>query len=703
MDDTHPFSYGSLSNFQIRLFKLDHDEADAPLSGTVITFRLPVHDDFTWKNAVGSILSSDAWRNTEIGDTKSKRGFDALSYVWGDADRIYPLSLSAAGKVYIKNKLSTDKTITSRGIVGVRHNLYTLLHLLRRTKYDRFIWIDSICIDQDNQPEKGAQIPLMRHIYREANNLLVWLGEASQTEEGAIAIIPAITSILKQAKIDNHLLNPDDPGSFEAIRLPEPAHAVWPALGSVMNRSYFRRLWTLQEVVLPRKDRINILCGGRQISWQALHDFGYAVSQGFRQSIANWTITGNQLIEPIELNGYSAIITISDCRTLLMQSTNTTVLGGGIRLPQLVLATRQREATNPADKIFGILGMAPQGLGKSLNLDTCMSPIDVFVAFARYYLRNEVAECLLNHVASKDKMSGLPSWCPNFNSPDRTCSLGSLWRDDLFVEETSHSRRYHAGFGRDYTGIPVNEASPRTLVSNIIHRRHQSDSLYDTSDPRQLSLLDDLHRICATGMTIDVMTQIVPYNAGIQSFTTSVDAIRQTLEWESLCRSLAILTIGATDDAVPEAYWRTLIANQICTFIREEFIMWDADDRSDLLGHYHLWKDYMHRSIQENKPLPLKNSEYEGHDFWFCLQVPRIFRERCFFVTRNGWLGIGPKTMEVGDEIAVFFYCPTPYALRRKADMYEFVGETYVHGLMYGEALRMLEKGEVKEQSYVIR
>ncbi|KAL2047570.1 hypothetical protein ABVK25_011392 [Lepraria finkii] len=698
MEDIHRLRYGPLNNNQIRLFKLDLNEADAPLSGSIITFRVPCWDDFTLKNMAGQFLSSDVWHNTAFTARGDNAGYDVLSYVWGDADRIYPLTVSTTGKVYSKNRLGIDGNVMGHGTIRIRHNLYTLLHQLRRIKYDRCIWIDSICIDQDNQPEKGVQIPLMRHIYKEAKNVIVWLGEATQAEEGALTILPAISGKLKKNRVDDFELDPEQPESFDAIGLPEPAHPVWPAIGSIMTRPWFRRLWTLQEVVLQEKEKITVLCGGRRITWEAFADFGHTASNGYRQGIINWTITGNQLTEPAEPNGYAAIRMITDCRNLFQQSMKS-VMGGCVPLRYLLLASRQREATNPADMIFGMLGMASYGLGKVLDLDISMSPIEVYVTFAGHYLRNEVSECLLNHVASRDRLPGLPSWCPNFGSPEQNCSLGSLWWDDTLMKETPHSRRYYASHEQG-VGLPTHQYILRP-IRNTLHRRAFDYGINDTPDPRQLSLLPNPHKIHAAGVTIDVITQIVPYNSGIHTFATSVDAIRQTLEWETLCRSLAIHTLGASDDTVPEAYWRTLIANQTYGIIGEERVLWDTCEKIDMLPYYYKWIDYMNDSVQQNQPLFFRGGP-EWSAFWFCLQTLRILKQRCFFATRDGRLGIGPRTMEVGDKVVVLFYCPTPYILRRKEADYQFVGETYVHGLMYNEGIDMLKRGELDEQVYVL-
>jgi len=44
--------------------------------------------------------------------------------------------------------------------------------------HPRLIWIDSICVDQNNDEEKAVQIPLMRPIYQQASVVHICLGHA---------------------------------------------------------------------------------------------------------------------------------------------------------------------------------------------------------------------------------------------------------------------------------------------------------------------------------------------------------------------------------------------------------------------------------------------------------------------------------------------------------------------------------------------
>jgi hypothetical protein len=47
---------------------------------------------------------------------------------------------------------------------------------LRLPVLSRYLWIDQLCIDQDNNVEKGPQIQLMGDIYRNAERVVIWLG-----------------------------------------------------------------------------------------------------------------------------------------------------------------------------------------------------------------------------------------------------------------------------------------------------------------------------------------------------------------------------------------------------------------------------------------------------------------------------------------------------------------------------------------------
>ncbi|PVH77386.1 HET-domain-containing protein, partial [Cadophora sp. DSE1049] len=52
-----------------------------------------------------------------------------------------------------------------------------VLHYRRSFRQEKLLWIDSVCINQNDEAEKGEQIQLMRTIFSEAVGVLAWLGD----------------------------------------------------------------------------------------------------------------------------------------------------------------------------------------------------------------------------------------------------------------------------------------------------------------------------------------------------------------------------------------------------------------------------------------------------------------------------------------------------------------------------------------------
>jgi hypothetical protein len=93
--------------------------------------------------------------------------YEALSYTWGGDAK--PCSV----------------TIGEQNL-NVTPNLYAALLRLQDRSLKRIIWIDAICIDQENREERGQQVQLMAMIYSKAHRVLVWLGETADDVEGAL-------------------------------------------------------------------------------------------------------------------------------------------------------------------------------------------------------------------------------------------------------------------------------------------------------------------------------------------------------------------------------------------------------------------------------------------------------------------------------------------------------------------------------------
>jgi hypothetical protein len=61
---------------------------------------------------------------------------------------------------------------------SVTRNVYTALLHLRRPDTARLLWVDMLCINQGDFPERGHQVGMMKQIYSNAAFVSVWLGES---------------------------------------------------------------------------------------------------------------------------------------------------------------------------------------------------------------------------------------------------------------------------------------------------------------------------------------------------------------------------------------------------------------------------------------------------------------------------------------------------------------------------------------------
>jgi hypothetical protein len=105
--------------------------------------------------------------------------YEALSYAWGRKIELKPISVNGS-------------------VVHTGTNLYSAPRHLRRQGSDRILWIDAICINQNDNAEKNYQVRLMRRIYEAAGQVIVWLGEATQDTSPTLSIIKEMANIKRE-------------------------------------------------------------------------------------------------------------------------------------------------------------------------------------------------------------------------------------------------------------------------------------------------------------------------------------------------------------------------------------------------------------------------------------------------------------------------------------------------------------------------
>jgi hypothetical protein len=102
--------------------------------------------------------------------------YKALSYVWGDEN--------------------DPSTITCDGAqLSITRNLESALRRFRHETNEVILWVDSICINQRDIPERNSQVRVMANIYSEASEVLIWLGLENEYKDTAAAFYHAKTPV----------------------------------------------------------------------------------------------------------------------------------------------------------------------------------------------------------------------------------------------------------------------------------------------------------------------------------------------------------------------------------------------------------------------------------------------------------------------------------------------------------------------------
>jgi hypothetical protein len=114
----------------------------------------------------------------------------------------------------------------------VRQNLLDFLRIARRHRQKTLLWIDALCIDQDNDSERAHQVHLMGQIYFRAVEVWVWLGE-DQTCSDMLAYIEAFRA-------------------YGVLRFGRNEPKIITYETHIRAHSYWTRAWVTQEIVLAR-------------------------------------------------------------------------------------------------------------------------------------------------------------------------------------------------------------------------------------------------------------------------------------------------------------------------------------------------------------------------------------------------------------------------------------------------------------------
>ena len=186
--------------------------------------------------------------------------YEALSYVWGSQEK--PIDI----QVGVQNLAVTQK-------------LAQALSYLRYSDKPRTLWIDAICVNQQDLKERSRQVRRMADLYRLADRVVVWLGPGDKASGYGVRIFKDLSSKITVDWIQVTM----KPTSNGAEKHWADQNEYLPygdkefrAIYSVMNRPWFERLWIWQEIRLAKSNAV-MICGSDEIPWESFRTALYCL------------------------------------------------------------------------------------------------------------------------------------------------------------------------------------------------------------------------------------------------------------------------------------------------------------------------------------------------------------------------------------------------------------------------------------------
>ena len=637
--------------------------------------------------------------------------YTAISYTWGDAAR---------------NKTIALQDGTTRSVLTITTSAMECLVALKKIR--RYIWIDSICINQSDVDEKMEQVRIMKDIYSTAAEVVAVLGSS-----GMATVSPKLDidtseilrhsfkhhysiaeSLLRQSMLGANDSGNDEAGtafSFYGRMVTDMDYPLKSRVLRLLCHPYWTRVWIIQEITVARRVLVYFDHSFRELdscfqlakAYRNIEnsiagpdvDFSYGkeMYHNFLLKLGRTPNSPERVFGEELLGSYSRgverLLSIRDFRQRYHD------LKERIDIEDVMLLSMNSLATDARDKVFGVIGILSASAGAAVdNAET-------------------------NTKQQMEPQEG--SWIDTNIIPDYRLSINSVFVNASIALATSGARKIILllggnGWARrrsnlpswviDWTSLPSIYPSGHASIKHTgVYQAHFA-TLGGSIFRRQFLRSLDRARILGTFNFIDeikfVSKTIEPHG---HSWFCEV--------WDAICKLVGESYLWSTwSCSREEAVWRTLLAQKRTAkprprcydsecHVEEQLIAKYVDMYDDLpilrsRNKRHTCREDVDSAFQAWSPAHTVCFDQEeaatlSDQFSDVLAHTRAIGCR-FAVTKNGYIGTVPPMSRVGDRIFIHPGCPVPVVLRKVADKHgkkmhssQLVGSCYVLGLMNGE------------------
>lgn len=615
--------------------------------------------------------------------------FAALSYVWGD--------VSITQDVFVNGSVFHATVNLAQALIYAEAAWEAAV--ADRDSSTMRIWVDAICINQEDIEERNSQVAMMADIYEGAEAVLSWLGEGSpELDKGLHAFGEVATAIEWWSTEDIACLEwmEDSPSLCDPspVERHEEGNEVfyrgnrtWEAMRKVFELLYWSRVWIFQELSLAKElmfftsdtaIHVNVILQAEKalsvitnivqrprIVWPEF------VSESVRAHMCsqfwNWTALERLLA------GRDRAARVHETKDAVIEEVTAWTLS---------FYGRRMLATNPKDHGYGLLALTRLNLTPDYSPSTTIGQVygDFVARLIDFHANNrhpsiEPHELFFLEWAGSGLYKnnlGLPTWAPNF--PEESIhnlagpSIDANADDDVFPEGTT------IAFVQD-------------LVLNVSGTKIDTIEHIDDA-PGESSWYD--------GTMLAFMKQIVlPTSRYPKPLKTIVTMIRLQHDTSQLPLDHLFYALHFLEFMLLTAGSETL------QHLHDLGISWDDfdnafpkafSDRAD--EAFHPWKRGFLTQDEARR------AEFHAELIDVVASDLTMLRKRWqFFLSLDGYLGFCPPKTLPTDEVYILKGCGTPVILRTVDNHCEFVGTCFMPDSINAEAKTFLECKKREVQS----
>lgn len=515
--------------------------------------------------------------------------------------------------------------------VGVRSNLEAALRELVKESLDKYLWVDALCINQTDRAEREEQVKLMGPIYSRAKIVISWLGKEHDNSQEALQTL----SSFREIGFMQTLYDTSDPWA-QGKPLGDDRERKLRAIIRLFTRRYWRRAWVVQEMALARN--LFVRCGPDHIAWGDLQKACNAIYES-----RDWMT--------IALHGSNVFYDLPD----LLNSGPWLQDNYRLReanLCNLLLFNRTKSAKEPSDMVYGILGLASEDDRLRIPIDYNLEPHVLFRNIAVLLIKEHkelriLAENKPPSLSGLSSNSSLPSWAVN-------------WANQDMADQTT------------------------------IFATHRRGTFSASGKGNAYSVIENGKVLLVKGFRIGTITRVGSLMPGTmeRDFKPIFDVIYDWwLIFDSMGRNKIFGEKGFFDFLHVGQLYRHGVHSP--THVKELEVSLRQDIRT-LMALYKPDDVTFTPLVGKETGAIDKESKEKAQSLAWSGSQGAWKRKLC--VVDEVLCGVGPQCAEIGDLVVAVLGIEVPLVLRKRtgedANGYINLGDAYVEGLMYGDAVK---------------